>query len=132
MPDSGLRIGLEEKILLVLDDDPGMGEFVAHVGELAGFDVMVTSNAKEFQDSYLSKAVSGIVMDVAMPDMDAAALCGWLSEKKCSTPVILMSGYGDSILDWAENIGKNSNISILATFSKPVSVAKLKNALKKI
>ena len=121
----------DKPILIVVDDEPNMSEFVAFVGESLGFDARVCVTGTSFQQEILRSSPNLIVMDVAIPDIDAIELFRWLAEQKCDTPVILMSGYGNNILDWARELGLSWGIQIRDRLMKPIQLKDLENAINR-
>lgn len=116
-------------ILLVVDDEPDMADFVAIAGESTGYEVKVAHSGREFQQVYLGSNPALIVMDVAMPDMDAIQLLEWLGDAGNVVPVILMSGYGDHMLSWASTLGSEKGNTVIETLSKPIKLEILENTL---
>ena len=55
--------------ILVIDDDPDVGEYVTAAAEGLGFNCVATSTAAEFLAA-LNPEVSLILVDLIMPDMD--------------------------------------------------------------
>ncbi len=123
---------MSQPILLVVDDDPLMANLVANVGEMCGFDVFKSGNANEFQSALKEHNPAVIVMDVVMPDIDGIELLTWLAEQKCSTPIILMSGYGGRYLDMADTLGTAKGITISGVLAKPFEIDELEFELGKI
>ena len=63
-----------EKRLLVIDDEPEIGEFVRKVATGLGYEVRVTTDGHAFQDAYRELRPTTIVMDMVMPEMDGNEL----------------------------------------------------------
>jgi len=116
--------------ILVVDDEPLMTNMVSEVGELGGFDVIETNNAKEFQSAWQDHDPTVVIMDIIMPDMDGVELLKWLSEDKCLTPIILMSGYDKNYLETASSVGTEKGNTIIGTLFKPFQLAELEALLK--
>lgn len=120
---------MNKPVLLIVDDEPEMGEFVAFAGESIGYEVITTVSGQAFQQAYLTRSPDLILMDVAMPDIDAVGLLEWLSDAGNQTPIILMSGYGDYMLTWAHTLGTDMGMSIIDTLSKPFALEELEKIL---
>lgn len=119
-------------ILIVVDDDPGMCRLVRKVGENAGFEVRPALSAAEFQELWAECSPSAIVMDLVMPDMEGIELLGWLADQKCSTPIILASGFAGKYLDLAQKLGSAKGENIVGTLTKPFGAGELEMMLKEI
>ncbi len=122
---------MHKPILIVVDDELNMSEFVAFVGESLGFDTRICITGNSFQKEFSNALPDLVVMDIAIPDIDAIDLLRWLSEVGCDAPVILMSGYGDNILNWARELGISWGIPISDVLLKPIPMQDLENAIKK-
>ena len=120
---------MNKPVLLIIDDEPEMVDFAAYAGEGIGYKVVASTTSQTFQKAYLTESPDLILMDVAMPDMDAVGLLGWLSDAGNQIPIILMSGYGDYTLAWANTLGTDMNMSIQHTLSKPFALEELEKVL---
>ena len=116
--------------ILVVDDEPLMTNMISEVGELGGFDVIETNSAKEFQSAWQVHDPTVVIMDIIMPDMDGVELLKWLSEDKCLTPIILMSGYDKNYLEIASTVGTEKGNTIIGTLTIPFQLAELEALLK--
>ena len=116
--------------ILVVDDEPLMTNMISEVGELGGFDVIETNSAKEFQSAWQVHDPTVVIMDIIMPDMDGVELLKWLSEDKCLTPIILMSGYDKNYLESASTVGTEKGNTIIGTLTIPFQLAELEALLK--
>lgn len=117
-------------VLLIVDDDAEMAEFVADVADEMGFAALVSTTASEFQ-ALLPKVVpAGIVMDVVMPEMDGFELIRWLGEQECHVPVVIMSGF--PYTDLVEAMGGVSGVDVLGALQKPFSASNLEIYLAKL
>jgi len=120
---------MDKPLLLIVDDEPEMGEFAAFAGESTGYEVITTTSGQQFQQAYLTQSPDLILMDVAMPDIDGVGLLEWLSDAGNQKPIILMSGYGDYMLTWAQTLGNDMGMSIIETLSKPIILEELEKVL---
>ena len=123
---------MTKPLLIIVDDDRDMAEFVCDVGEDLGFEVKICTSAKEFQAAYSLKIPTGIVMDIVMPDMDGNELLKWLVDQGCITPIVIMSGYGGKYMAAAEKLGKSLGASGAGTLPKPIRVDDLEPVLQEI
>lgn len=120
---------MPKPVLLIVDDEPEMCEFAAFAGQGIGYEAISTTTGREFQQAYLTRPPDIILMDVAMPDIDAVGLLEWLSDAGNQTPIILMSGYGDYMLSWAHTLGTDKGMPIIDTLSKPFTLEDLEKLL---
>lgn len=82
------------KILLV-EDDREIQDAIVTVLEAEGLDVFTAENGLAAQRILTNEAVTLIVTDLKMPGMDGLSLLKWLQHEGPSTPVVMMSAYGE-------------------------------------
>jgi DNA-binding NtrC family response regulator len=123
---------MTKPILLIVDDEPDMGEFATFAGEITGYEVVTMSSGKDFQEAYLLMSPDLLLMDVAIPDIDAIGLLEWLGAAGNRAPIILMSGHGDYMLNWAKTVGTDLGMSIIDTLSKPIALEDLEKTLSEV
>ena len=116
-------------LLLIVDDEPDLGEFVQDVAESSGFEVKLASSAKQLMDFWSSEGASAIAMDIVMPDMDGIELIGWLAKQECAAPIIVMSGYEGRYSGSASALGRAGGINIIGTLAKPFGAEELEMLL---
>ncbi len=116
-------------ILLVADDEEDIGEIIEAVGEELGFEVVYVNNGSEVVAlvDRLSPAV--IALDLRMPGTDGVEIIRELGKKKCSSAFLLMSGMDQRTLSTVKSLGKENNLNIGPTLTKPMSIDAIENAL---
>ena len=123
---------MSKPLLLIVDDQPSMGELVADVAEDLGFDTITTANAKQFQTAYLESDPLAIVMDIVMPDMDGNELLEWLANKNSHTPVVIMSGFEGKYVELAQMLAVERGAIVIGTLVKPFLIEELEMLLNEI
>lgn len=123
---------MTKPLLLIVDDEYEMAEFVGETAESVGFDILIATSGKEFQNYYSQNHLSGIVMDIVMPDMDGFELVQWLSANQCRVPIILMSGHGVLYTRMASQIGIANECQMVGILTKPFFRDELKFLFQKI
>ncbi len=116
--------------LIVVDDEPEMGEFVCNVAIKQGFNAIKATHATEFVNQYKDKA-SVVVLDLFMPDIDGIELIRFLGKRKSNASIILMSGVDKSVLYSAQELALELGLHLLGTMSKPFRKDELVVLLKK-
>ncbi len=80
--------------ILVVEDDAALGEALADILGLNGYEVQWVQDAESAQ-MYLKQNLPGLVLtDVQMPGRDGHALLRGIKETHPSLPVVLMTAYG--------------------------------------
>ena len=115
--------------LLVVDDEPELGEFVGLIADSLGYEVEITASAADFKRVYETFDPTMIVMDIVMPETNGVELVVWLVERGATARILVASGmtsvYGSSL----EKLGEESGLSI-SFLPKPYRLESLRNALR--
>src|SRR4028118_1995418 len=85
--------------LLLIDDEPAFGRFIAHAAELGGYNAHLTMSAGPFMAKYRELQPDAVALDLGMPQVDGVELLRFLAEEKCSAPVIIVSGFDRRVLE---------------------------------
>lgn len=118
-----------EKRLLVVDDEPRFAAFVERVASRLGFAVEVTTHGSDFQAAYRREPPDMIAIDMVMPDIDGNELILWLVEQRCQSKILIITGYHPDYAVNARLLAELKGLRSVVTLSKPVSVARLRQAL---
>lgn len=117
--------------LVVVDDEVEMADFVAEVAESVGYQVFSVASVDQLRKSFESVNPNVLVIDIFMPDTDGFELIGELAEQGCSSSIILISGYGRTLLEGAGKIARGRGLNLLGVISKPFRMEELQKILKK-
>lgn len=120
---------MSEKRLLVVDDEPEFCELVRKVATDLGYEVLVATNGRTFQDAYLALQPTMIVMDMVMPEMDGNELVLWLVEQRYAADLIIITGYNPDYAKDARLLAEFKGLRSVATLTKPIRIARLREAL---
>ncbi len=109
--------------ILVVEDNPEVGRFIAQILEDHGYQVCWASSGEEalLQLADDDDRFDAVFSDVLMPGMGGLALARILRERRPTLPVILTSGYSDAIAE-----GGHQGFAFLA---KPYSAEQVCQAL---
>jgi PAS domain S-box-containing protein len=91
------RAATASSVILVVEDEPVVRQFVAEVLRGSGHEVHVTGSAQEGIEiaAVLRGRLDLVITDVVMPQMDGVALAARIREQQPDVRVLLMSGYQD-------------------------------------
>lgn len=84
----------EKPIVYVIDDDPSVLKALERLLRSAGYDSKTFSSAAEFLDFQHPDAVSCVILDVMMPELDGFQLQERLTDRKITLPLIFITGHG--------------------------------------
>lgn len=123
---------MTKPLLLIVDDQISMAEFVSDVAGDLGFEPLITTSSKDFQSAYLKSTPLAIVMDIVMPDMDGNELLKWLVSQQSDTPVVIMSGYEGKYVELAKLLATERGAIVVGSLVKPFTVEDLEKILAEI
>lgn len=113
--------------VLVVDDDPGAGSFVAELLLSHGYRARAVTSPREAIG--LVREHPGqlqlVITDYSMPEMDGVSLARELHGIEPALPMLLVSGYGADI-----DVADFGNHNIRAMFAKPIETEKLLAAVR--
>jgi DNA-binding response OmpR family regulator len=115
--------------LLIIDDEPVLGEYLASAAEGCGFDAILTSRDEEFQARFLADRPQMVALDLGMPGMDGVELLRFLSEHGYGAPVLIVSGFDRRVLESAFRLGEAMGLTMAGPLEKPVRLEELEDLL---
>ena len=114
-------------VVLVVDDDPRVREFVRVNLELAGYSVREAERAEEALAVVESEAPDLVLLDVVMPGTDGWQLLQRMQERHGSIPVIMFSGKVDE-----ETAGEATRLGADDFVGKPFDPQQLVERAKRL
>jgi len=123
---------MNERHLLLIDDEPAFGRFIAHAAEVGGFTAHLTLSAGPFKEKYRALRPEAVAVDLAMPQVDGVELLRFLAEEKCAAPVILVSGFDRRVLDSTMRLGQALGLNMVGPLEKPVRLQQFLDLLASI
>lgn len=116
--------GLKDLSILVVDDEPDLGELVAFEFELLGARVQNSLNGREALEKIKSRNFDVVVSDIRMPGGDGVELLDRLRAHNLKMPALaFMTGYADITAEEAYHKGA------IAMFGKPFNRKDLINTV---
>ncbi len=120
---------MNDKRLLIVDDEPAFGEFVRQVALTLDYTVQVATDSKTFQECYPDFQPTTIMLDMVMPDMDGNELLLWLLQQGYSANLIITTGYNPDYASDAKTLAEFNGLRTVTTLVKPFSLARLRTLL---
>jgi DNA-binding NtrC family response regulator len=88
------RKHMEKKVILIVEDDPTVGESLRQLLKRKGHEILLASNGKEALQLFRHKIVDLMITDVVMPKMDGIELLETVKGLRPETEVIVISAQG--------------------------------------
>jgi DNA-binding NtrC family response regulator len=85
---------MEKRVILIVEDDPSVGESIRSFLEKRGYSILLASNGKEALPLFRQEMVDLVITDLVMPKMDGMALLETVKKLKPETEVIVISAQG--------------------------------------
>ena len=122
----------EKGRLLVLDDDPEIGEMICAMAAGAGFETRATTDAAEFFRIEAEWHPTHVALDLIMPGIDGIVVVRQLARQRCTAAIVITSGAGPSVLEAAHRASIEHGLNVLGSMSKPFSSAELRALLRQV
>ena len=115
--------------VLIVDDDPGFGEFVRKVAQGSGYDVVLARDMAAFEAGYASRPPDLIMLDLQMPGADGVEVLRVLADRGCTAVILVMSGVDAKVVDTARRLGAARGLTMGRVLTKPIRAADLREIL---
>lgn len=130
VPSSALEDRTPGPWVLVVDDDPSiLRRMRALLGE-CGYLAECVSSLEEFRAAFARRPYALVVLDVIVGPEDAGGFLGYLSSMNCCVPIVLVSGYSQSLVDSILPAASGGSLDIALRLQKSTFVEKLGNYLR--
>ena len=116
--------------LVMVDDEPMMGNLVRTVAEPLGYTVETYTESVGFVAAVVKAAPDIIILDLNMPDVSGIELMRVLAANKSRARIFIISGVDPIHQMMAEKQGESLGLTMAGIIPKPVRVADLRAILK--
>jgi len=114
--------------ILLLDDDRQIHELVMTVADGLEIPCTATTDPKVFLD-LLSADTGMILLDLIMPGTDGIEVMRLLGDRHSSTPIVILSGIGQRIIEAAEDLAAALGLILVGHLQKPFRIDDLESLL---
>ena len=118
--------------LLVIDDANLHLSIVSRIATQAGFATTGASSVGEAAKLLRERTFDCITLDLSLGEQSGVDILKMLSETKCRTPIIVISGSGDAVCAASIGIGHFLDLNICQPIPKPINLAVLRAVLTQI
>jgi len=121
--------GQSRPITLIVDDEPGICNFVQHVAESVGMQAVGAVSGRDALNKLKTLTPSIIVMDMQMPNGDGVQLIQGLAALDIKAKIVILSGSDSRLLEVSGEIARQRGLDIGAVLQKPVRFEDLRRTL---
>jgi DNA-binding response OmpR family regulator len=115
--------------LLLVDDEPALGDFLANAARECGFDPILTSDDRRFRAEFLAQRPDMVALDLGMPGMDGVELLRFLADEDYAAPVLIVSGFDRRVLESAFRLGEALGLKMAGPLAKPARLEEIEALL---
>lgn len=116
---------MKNKKILVVDDEPKIGEYLTKALNMKNFDAQSTTDGRKVLSLMKKNKFDLVITDLKMPNISGMELLRKIKEEKSNVGVIVMSGYG-TIEDAVESI----KVGAYDFITKPFTIKKITELTK--
>ena len=116
--------------VLVVEDEPGIAQFIRQGLSEAGYAVDVAYDGKEGLDYAFVAAYDVLVLDILLPKLDGLRVLRALRDRGIKTPVLLLTAK-DTVEDRVRGLDVGADDYLVKPFAFPELVARLRALLRR-
>jgi EAL domain-containing protein (putative c-di-GMP-specific phosphodiesterase class I) len=121
--------GQNRPVTLIVDDEPGIRNFVQHVAESVGMQAVGAASGSDALNKLKTLSPAIIVMDMQMPNGDGVQLIQGLAGLGIQAKIVIISGADTRLLEISAEIARQRGLDIGAVLHKPVRFEELRRTL---
>lgn len=118
------------RALLLLEDNPALARVVAGVAQAEGWQVHACVDAEQAVEALGQVRPGAAIVDCMLAEGSGLDVLGRLAMAGKDIPVLIVSGYGDTLLRLAEQTAERCGLTRVATQAKPFSATALRGFLQ--
>ena len=108
------------KQLLIVDDDPRVCRMVERIAARLSLEALTLDRPDHFETTYEYFRPDAILLDLCMGQTDGVELLRFLSAKRSSAEIVLMSGVEEGLLTTTTELGRSMGLNMRAPLRKPM------------
>lgn len=115
--------------LLVIDDDTVHRMIICKVAQRAGFAAAGAASYEQAVAMLEANSYALITLDLSLGERGGVEVLHYVSANDCATPIIIISGSGETVRSETMNLAHLLSISVCEALPKPVDLAQLRRLL---
>lgn len=108
--------------LLIIDDDQDICALLSDVAKMSEFEVATASHIEKLAKAYNVLNPTLIILDLNLSSSDGVEILRVLRDKKCSCPIVILSGCNERIRASSVRLGLEYGLKIKTHLPKPADV----------
>lgn len=113
------------KLILVVDDDPDILQFMADRLESYGYRVQMATDGRKALEAFRQQPFHGLVLDIGIPEIDGLEVLQQIRESPSTIPVIMVTASGSK-----ERAIQALDMGAQAYLLKPFDAARLRDVVE--
>ncbi|MGH2340662.1 EAL domain-containing protein [Segnochrobactraceae bacterium EtOH-i3] len=130
-PQHGREAGAVRRLVHVIDDEPGVRNYLSFALESLGFEAECFADTIGFEQRAGDVRPDLVIMDLAIGDRDAIDLIRFLDLQNYRGPVVLVSGRPEALMRQVQLVGERHGLHMLPMLRKPFRVEDVRRVLVK-
>lgn len=120
---------MQNKKILIVDDDKNICELLRLYIEKEGFDTSIAYDGKTALDIFSQEQISLVLLDIMLPEIDGWQVCRMIREKsKC--PIIMLTAKGE-VFDKVLGLELGADDYVVKPFESKEVIARIKAILRR-
>ena len=121
---------MNEKHILVVEDEPSLAEVVSLYLKRAGFKVQVANNGRQAMSILEKQIPDFVIMDIMLPEVDGLSLTRWLRDRS-DVPIIMVTSRREEV-DRIAGLEMGADDYVVKPFSPQELVSRVRAVLRRI
>jgi len=121
---------MNEKHILVVEDEPSLAEVVSLYLKRAGFQVQVASDGRKAMSILEKQIPDFVIMDIMLPEVDGLSLTSWLRDRS-DVPIIMVTARREEV-DRIAGLEMGADDYVVKPFSPQELVSRVRAVLRRI
>lgn len=120
---------MQNKKILIVDDDKNICELLRIYIEKEGFDTFIAHDGKTALEIFSNESISLVILDIMLPEIDGWQVCRKIREKS-TCPIIMLTAKGE-VFDKILGLELGADDYVVKPFESKEIVARIKAILRR-
>jgi len=120
---------MNEKHILVIEDEPSLAEVVSLYLKRAGFQVQIANDGKQAMSILEKQIPDFVIMDIMLPEVDGLSLTRWLRDRS-NVPIIMVTARREEV-DRIAGLEMGADDYVVKPFSPQELVSRVRAVLRR-